>query len=62
MTDAKPATPPQFPGYRTLPTAACPACLGDCIYEGMDGWWCPACRHLYMTSEVAYFEGERDDD
>jgi hypothetical protein len=50
------------PGYRALPIAACPECLGDCTYEGIDGWHCAACQRMWSHSEVAYFEGDRPDD
>lgn len=48
--------PPDFPQYRSLPVAACPSCLGDCIYEGGDGWRCPACDRTWTSQQVAYFE------
>jgi hypothetical protein len=52
-----------LPRYQPRPIASCPSCMGDCIDEGLGGFWCPACRQGYTAAQVGYFdEGVMPDD
>lgn len=45
-----------LPSYRPTYVFACPECCGDLEHEGVDGYWCAACRRSWLFTEVGCFE------
>ena len=51
-----------LPQYRATVIYTCPECDGDLQHEGVDGYWCPACRRSWSFTEVGVYEdGDRPD-
>lgn len=56
VSDPAATSGPGLPQYRPTYIYACPECMGDLQHEGVDGYWCSACRRAFSFAEVGCFD------